>query len=55
VNAAPMKIRLFIKPYYPWCHKAMRWLKGVAGMDSTIFHHCINLSAHEENQPTAEF
>ena len=21
-----MKIRLFIKPYCRWCHKAMRWL-----------------------------
>ena len=21
-----MKIRLFIKPHCPWCHKAMRWL-----------------------------
>jgi Glutaredoxin and related proteins len=21
-----MKIRLFIKPYCPWCHKASRWL-----------------------------
>ena len=21
-----MKTRLFIKPYCPWCHKAMRWL-----------------------------
>jgi glutaredoxin len=21
-----MKPRLFIKPYCPWCHKAMRWL-----------------------------
>ena len=21
-----MKIRLFIKPYCPWCHKATRWL-----------------------------
>lgn len=21
-----MKIRLFIKPYCPWCHKAMHWL-----------------------------
>jgi hypothetical protein len=20
-----MKIRLFIKPYCGWCHKAMRW------------------------------
>jgi len=22
----PRKIRLFIKPYCGWCHKAMRWL-----------------------------
>jgi glutaredoxin len=22
-----MKTRLFIKPYCPWCHKAMRWLE----------------------------
>jgi glutaredoxin 3 len=21
-----MRIRLFIKPYCPWCHRAMRWL-----------------------------
>jgi len=21
-----MKLRLFIKPYCPWCHRAMRWL-----------------------------
>jgi glutaredoxin len=21
-----VKIRLFIKPYCPWCHKAMHWL-----------------------------
>lgn len=21
-----MKIRLFIKPYCPWCHKAVAWL-----------------------------
>ena len=21
-----MKTRLFIKPYCPWCHKAVRWL-----------------------------
>jgi glutaredoxin 3 len=21
-----MKLRLFIKPYCGWCHKAMRWL-----------------------------
>ena len=22
----PGKVRLFIKPYCPWCHKAIRWL-----------------------------
>jgi len=21
-----MKVRLFIKPYCPWCHRAMAWL-----------------------------
>ena len=21
-----MKVRLFYKPYCPWCHKAMEWL-----------------------------
>ncbi len=21
-----MKVRLFIKPYCPWCHQAMQWL-----------------------------
>ncbi|MDE3068492.1 MAG: glutathione S-transferase N-terminal domain-containing protein [Verrucomicrobiota bacterium] len=24
--SSPQKIRLFIKPYCPWCHRAMRWL-----------------------------
>ncbi|HEX5220999.1 MAG TPA: glutaredoxin domain-containing protein [Verrucomicrobiae bacterium] len=23
-----MKIRLFIKPYCPWCHRAEDWLKA---------------------------
>jgi glutaredoxin 3 len=22
-----MRVRLFIKPYCPWCHRAERWLK----------------------------
>lgn len=26
VNFPEVKIRLFIKPYCGWCHKAMRWL-----------------------------
>ena len=27
-----MNIRLFIKPYCPWCHKAQQWLdeRGIA-------------------------
>jgi len=25
-SESSVKIRLFIKPYCPWCHKAMRWL-----------------------------
>jgi len=24
----PMNIRLFVKPYCGWCHKAVRWLDG---------------------------
>jgi glutaredoxin len=27
VNVKSKRIRLFIKPYCPWCHKAQRWLK----------------------------
>ena len=26
LNVKPKQIRLFIKPYCGWCHKAMRWL-----------------------------
>jgi glutaredoxin 3 len=26
VKYCGMKIRLFIKPYCPWCHRAMAWL-----------------------------
>lgn len=25
---APRSIRLFIKPYCPWCHQAEAWLKA---------------------------
>ena len=24
----PKRVRLFIKPYCPWCHRATRWLNG---------------------------
>jgi len=26
IYTGKMKIRLFIKPFCPWCHKAQRWL-----------------------------
>lgn len=26
MNVKPKRVRLFIKPYCGWCHKAMRWL-----------------------------
>jgi glutaredoxin 3 len=47
-----MQIRLFIKPYCPWCHKAVRWLdqRGVKYetldviADSKAFTEMVNLS-----------
>ena len=47
-----MKIRLFIKPYCPWCHKAVAWLdaKGVKYetldviTDSEAYTEMVNLS-----------
>ncbi len=26
MDVKPKRVRLFIKPYCGWCHKAMRWL-----------------------------
>ena len=48
----PVKIRLFIKPYCPWCHKAMAWLdeRGIKYetldviSDSTAMTEMVNLS-----------
>ena len=37
-----MKTRLFIKPYCPWCHKAMRWLD-----DHDIVYEKIDVIASE--------
>ena len=37
-----MKIRLFIKPYCGWCHKAMRWLD-----DRNIEYETIDVIADE--------
>ena len=47
-----MKIRLFIKPYCPWCHQAMGWLDehGIRYetldviADSKAFTKMVNLS-----------
>jgi glutaredoxin 3 len=51
----PKRIRLFIKPYCGWCHKAMRWLdeRGVDYQrvdviaDETAFDEMIRLSGQE--------
>ena len=50
-----MKIRLFIKPYCPWCHKAMRWLndhdieyeKMDVIADDAAFEEMVRLSGQE--------
>ncbi len=47
-----MKIRLFIKPYCPWCHKAQHWLdqRGIKYevldviSDSEAYTEMVNLS-----------
>jgi len=38
-----VKIRLFIKPYCPWCHKAMRWLD-----DHDIKYETLDVIADDE-------
>ena len=38
-----MKIRLFIKPYCPWCHKATRWLD-----DHDIKYETLDVIADDE-------
>jgi glutaredoxin 3 len=51
----PKRIRLFIKPYCPWCHRATRWLNehdighetvDVTG-DETAYDEMIRLSGQE--------
>ena len=51
----PKRIRLFIKPYCGWCHKAERWLdeRGVRYekkdviSDEAVFDEMIRLSGQE--------
>ena len=50
-----MKIRLFIKPYCSWCHKAMHWLdeRGIKYetldviADAEAFDEMVELSGQE--------
>ena len=50
-----MKTRLFIKPYCPWCHKAMHWLdehdivyeKIDVIADEAAFEEMVRLSGQE--------
>jgi len=54
-NVKPKRVRLFIKPYCPWCHRATRWLKerGVnfetvdVTSDETAYDEMIRLSGQE--------
>jgi glutaredoxin 3 len=55
MSVNPMKTRLFIKPYCPWCHKAVRWLDehGVdydeidVIADEAAFEEMVRLSGQE--------
>jgi glutaredoxin len=54
-DVKPKKVRLFIKPYCGWCHKAIRWLdqRNIAYeqvnviADETAFDEMIRLSGQE--------
>jgi glutaredoxin len=55
MGVKPKRIRLFIKPYCGWCHKAIKWLdaRGVAYekvdviADEAAFDEMIRLSGQE--------
>jgi glutaredoxin len=42
LDVKPKRIRLFIKPYCGWCHKAMRWLN-----DRKVDYVTIDVTADE--------
>ncbi len=55
MGVKPKRVRLFIKPYCPWCHRAARWLNergveyetvDVTG-DETAYDEMIRLSGQE--------
>jgi len=51
----PKRVRLFIKPFCGWCHKAERWLdshgidyeKVDVMADETAYHEMMNLSGQD--------
>ena len=55
MDVKPKRIRLFIKPYCGWCHKALRWLdeRGIEYekidviADETAFDEMIKLSGQD--------
>jgi glutaredoxin 3 len=46
-DVKPKRVRLFIKPYCGWCHKAMRWLND-RGVDYTTIDVTADESAMAE-------
>ena len=55
MNVKPKRVRLFVKPYCGWCHKASNWLdlKGIAYeevdviADESAYDEMIRLSGQE--------
>ena|GEM_PF-251358 len=55
VSVKPKRVRLFIKPYCAWCHRATRWLneRGIehetvdVTSDETAYDEMIRLSGQE--------
>ncbi len=55
MGVKPKRIRLFVKPYCGWCHKAERWLdeRGVdyervdVIADETAYHEMMDLSGQD--------
>jgi len=43
----PKSVRLFIKPYCGWCHKAMRWL-DLHGVDYEMIDVMADEAAYDE-------
>jgi glutaredoxin 3 len=46
-SVKPKRIRLFVKPYCPWCHRAERWLDD-HGIDYETIDVIADDSAYDE-------